>query len=156
MTVKVRIDAGDLCVAMLTIRRAIEAESFLPIAVFAPVRGGLVPGVMLSHTLNVPMFPLSYSLRDFEIKEDIPQSAVDFINKHPYKKVILIDDIVDGGDTMKQLVEVLQQRIPSIELKTAAIVHNTYQTNHTTDFYWWRLDRSSDDRWFEFFWEKPQ
>lgn len=123
-----------------------------PICVIAPVRGGLIPGVMMSHRLGIPLFPLSYSLRDHKANEDIPDSVFEYVTRSENKRVILIDDIVDGGHTMKDLVTKLQERISDIQIETAALICNIaqdFQPNHIG----WTIDRSKDDDFIDFFWE---
>ena len=44
--------------------RAMNHDGFRPDYIVGLTRGGLVPAVMLSHYLNVPMHSLGVSLRD--------------------------------------------------------------------------------------------
>ncbi len=124
-----------------------------PICVIAPVRGGLVPGVMMSHRLGIPLFPLSYSLRDHKACEDIPDSVFEYVTRSANKRVILIDDIVDGGLTMKQLVVKLRERIEDIQIETAALIVNTAQ-DFIPDYIGWEINRDKDDDFIDFFWEQ--
>lgn len=123
-----------------------------PICVIAPVRGGLVPGVMMSHLLGIPLFPISYSLRDHKANEDIPDSVFEFVTRSTNKRVILIDDIIDAGDTIKGLVAKIKDRIDEIDIEIASLIHNTAQ-DFVPDYPGWPIDRNKDDEFVEFFWE---
>ena len=61
-------------------------------------RGGLVPGVLLSHLLGVPMHTLKVQLRDGEEDTEMncwmPEDVVKATN------VLIVDDINDTGDTL--------------------------------------------------------
>lgn len=71
-----------------------------PDYIFAPIRGGLIPGVILSHKLNVKM----YAMEPDELEKTI----------HPkYRKnrtILFCDDIFDSGQTAKKCVEYLKQK----------------------------------------------
>lgn len=56
--------------------------------VYGIPRGGLVPAVILSHMLDIPMFT------HFE---------KDVVNCNFNKNVLIIDDIADSGNTLKKL-----------------------------------------------------
>ena len=43
----------------------IEKDNFNPDVIVGISRGGLIPGVMMSHKLNVPFKPVHASTRDF-------------------------------------------------------------------------------------------
>lgn len=117
--------------------------------VIAPVRGGLVPGVMLSHILGIPLFPLSYSLRDHKAIEDVPWSLINFVEARRDQPVLIIDDIVDGGDTMLGILEHLAP-IPIIDV--AALIHNI-EAPVKVRFSHSEIKRSEFKEWFNFYWE---
>ena len=43
----------------------LEADEFIPDVVVGISRGGLIPGVMISHKLEIPFKPVHASTRDF-------------------------------------------------------------------------------------------
>lgn len=53
-------------------------------------RGGLIPAVCLSHKLGVPYAPYHLYLNDITI---------------PRNRILIVDDIVDSGDTLAQIIE---------------------------------------------------
>ena len=64
------------------------------------------------------------------------------------KKVLLLDDIVDSGQTIKEVLEHLQDSFPDVTFKIASIYYKKSATVQP-DF----AIREADD-WIEFFWEK--
>jgi xanthine phosphoribosyltransferase len=64
------------------------------------------------------------------------------------KKVLLLDDIVDSGQTVKEVLEHLQGCFPEVEFKIASIYYKKTAVIQP-DF---ALHEAHD--WIEFFWEK--
>lgn len=117
--------------------------------IVAPVRGGLIPGVMLSHALGIPLFPLSYSLRDHKAIEDVPSSLLSFVENKRNLPVLLVDDIVDNGSTINGILEHLKM-IPIIDV--AALAHNI-EAPVKVRYSHQEFRRSVCSDWFNFFWE---
>ena len=64
----------------------IEADEFKPDVIVGISRGGLIPGVMISHKLNIPFKPVHASTRDFPHWEN-------YLPKSNDSKVLIVDDI---------------------------------------------------------------
>ena len=65
-------------------------------------RGGLIPGVVLSHKLGLRLVPITWSTRDHEEKESnlwIPEDIADGNN------ILVVDDIIDSGVAMRSLLD---------------------------------------------------
>ena len=74
----------------------LEADSFIPDVIVGISRGGLIPGVMISHKLNIPFKPVHASTRDFPHWENyLPQPGD--------QKVLIVDDICDSGETFERI-----------------------------------------------------
>lgn len=58
--------------------------------VYGPPRGGLIPGVMLSHRLRIPLVMNMEEVWRIDMQ---------------HKKVLIVDDISDSGRTMKYFRE---------------------------------------------------
>lgn len=123
-----------------------------PVAIIAPVRGGLIPGVYMSHLLGIPLFPINYSLRDHKADLEIPTSFYHYMLNHTGKTVLLVDDIVDTGDTFRGITEAFDH-FEGVDLITAALFTNT-ESGVRVDYSGELLKRSEDERWYDFFWEK--
>ena len=64
-------------------------------------RGGLIPGIMLSHYLDAGFEPLEWQTRDGEFQDKIKANG---FNKN-LKGTIFVDDICDSALTIKQIKE---------------------------------------------------
>ncbi len=64
------------------------------------------------------------------------------------KKVLLLDDIVDSGQTIKEVLEHLQGCFPEVEFKIASIYYKKTAVIQPH----FALHEAND--WIEFFWEK--
>ena len=140
-----------------TIAKAVESSGWSPDYIVGIVRGGLVPAVHLSHKLKVPLVTVAWNMRDTTIfgRESICWIPEDL---HEGKKILIVDDIVDGGDTIKSLIDDWYQSsaglgdLPVDNLRVAAMFYNTSQ-DVKVDYYHHTIDRSFDQRWIHFPWE---
>lgn len=112
-------------------------------------RGGLLPAVLLSHRLDVPMRTVSWStfhkdqMREhaYDIAEDISEG----------KRILLVDDILDSGRTMAELLE--DWGCVRDKIKIAVLLHNTAQSI-IPDFWGRQFSRTETPDWIDFWWEK--
>lgn len=140
-----------------SITKQIEESDFLPDLIVGIVRGGGVPAVYMSHRLKVPVQMIHWNTRD----------DTEWGNEHncwvPEEiqgglKVLIVDDIVDGGDTIKELLSDWQTAVGGMgelnkdNIRVAAMWYNTAQ-DVTVDFYHKTIDRNEDQRWVVFPWE---
>jgi len=65
-----------------------------------------------------------------------------------YQKVLIVDDIVDSGDTMSEILKTLKNNFPEVRFKTLSIFQKQ-NAKIKADFY-----AQTTDEWIEFFWEK--
>lgn len=67
-------------------------------------RGGLIPAVMLSHRFNTRLVSLQWQTRDQnrKVDEDTLSSEVIIACNHS-DNVLIVDDIVDSGKTLKDI-----------------------------------------------------
>ena len=112
------------------------------------VRGGAIPAVCLSHRLGIPMRTVSWStfhndqMREYalDIAEDIASG----------KKILLVDDILDSGRTMKELLKDWECNRDNIGV--AVLIYNTQQELRP-DFYGRSINRDTEKDWISFWWE---
>jgi xanthine phosphoribosyltransferase len=73
-------------------------------------------------------------------------------------KVFLVDDIVDGGDTIRELLADWQASVagmghlPVDNIRICSMIYNTAQSVRP-HFYHQTVDREQDQRWVIFPWE---
>jgi hypoxanthine phosphoribosyltransferase len=117
-------------------------------------RGGLFLAGRLSYKLDIPLTAVSWSLRDtLECEHNawIPED----INEGQH--ILLVDDIIDGGQTIKALIADWEKVVPEAldmnNLSVACCILNTDQ-DYMPDFWHKTIDRSKDKDWVDFWWEK--
>ena len=84
-----RRDVNTLC-------REIALDKFDPQVIVGLSRGGLTPGVMMSHWFQKPFKPIRTSLRDFPEWED-------YLPRKTDERVLIVDDICDSGETFEKI-----------------------------------------------------
>lgn len=137
------------------IAKQIQESGFAPDYLVGVVRGGSVPAVYLSHKLKIPVVMVAWNTRD---NTEFGTESVTWIPEDLLagKRVLIVDDIVDGGQTIKELLEDWQKSvlepIPHENIRIAAMWYNTAQ-DVAVDFYHKTIDRDSDSRWIVFDWE---
>ena len=87
--------------------RDIVISSWRPDYIVGLTRGGLIPAVMISHYLNVPMYALGVSLRDGQGGESNLWMAEDALG-YP-KKEIFVNDENDIGAVLDAAGSLLEQ-----------------------------------------------
>ena len=112
--------------------RDITKSGFHPNYIVGLTRGGLIPAVMISQYLGVPMYALGVSLRDSDMgpesncwmAEDalgpnsrerfvedendvgaILEAASDLLESGTYKEILIVDDINDTGATFNWIMQ---------------------------------------------------
>lgn len=144
------------------ILRQMWVDSFKPEIIVGLVRGGVVPAVKLSHYLDCKMHTLSVSLRDHvDTVSDTVLSEMAFEGKN----ILVIDDIMDSGDTLKWVKQDWQtSHMPNHDkwnkdiwhktVKFAALVSNE-SSSIVVDYSGIHMNRvDQPDSWYVFPWEK--
>lgn len=116
-------------------------------------RGGLIPGVVLSHKLSLRLVPLSWSTRDFENREFNCWIPEDINNGD---KVLVVDDIIDSGEALKTMFEdwnsSVSNQLAYNNISIATLIYNKDQSI-VPHFYATKISRKKVPEWFEFWWE---
>ena len=113
------------------------------------VRGGAIPAVYLSHRLGIPMRGVSWStFHNDQMRESALDIAEDISDG---KSILLVDDILDSGRTMKELLQDWSQTRDKIGI--AVLVYNLQQ-ELKPDYFGTVIDRNVDKDWINFWWEK--
>ncbi|AAM05094.1 xanthine-guanine phosphoribosyltransferase [Methanosarcina acetivorans C2A] len=129
------ISFGEVSRLSRLLARKIKATGYKPDLIIAIGRGGFVPGRLISDFLlfnELTTMKVEHYTRGAEmgaearIKYPIP---VDISGK----KVLIVDDITDTGDTLSISVAYAQSLNPA-EIKTAVLQHKTC-SSFTPDFY---------------------
>ena len=86
----------DMCLDVNQLCRDIVLDNFKPDVIVGLSRGGLTPGVMMSHWLKKPFKPVKSALRDFPEWED-------YLPRKTDKRVLILDDICDSGERFERI-----------------------------------------------------
>ena len=118
-----------------------RSSNFKPTHIVGIARGGLIPAVMLSHQLNLPMETLGVSFRDNKATHHTKFKPIDDA------RYLIVDDINDSGTTFKVVSDIFRNR--RLDFKTAAII-NKKSSHFSVDFFG---EMFYYDDWINFPWE---
>ena len=94
-------DFHGICRALAAAASRFEPELILPIG-----RGGYYPGTLISHMLQVEVYPVRLSRRVNDIvKHESPQWIVEPPTIVAGKRVLVVDEICSSGETIRLVKE---------------------------------------------------
>jgi len=126
----------------------IENSNWSPNVIISINRGGCVPGIYLSHRLNLKHKVIDIQLRDSNRSPDfklVKQKIKRFDN------ILLVDDINDSGKTLNTIYDLSNVYLKKIY--NATLIYNQ-ESIIKTDFYGRMIKRSEDKNWYIFPWEE--
>lgn len=116
-------------------------------------RGGCLPAVCLSHGLGVPATMIDWSTRD----------GLNLHPRHHYKyfeelserftDILIVDDLVDSGKSLQQLIRTAKI---FCNVTVATLLHNTDVNLDVPHIYGTPFSRTTEPRYFDFWWEMFQ
>ena len=131
--------------------RDIVLDKFDPNVIVGLSRGGLTPGVMLSHWFKKPFKPVKSSLRDFPEWED-------YLPKPTDERVLIVDDICDSGETFQRMQGFIKgpRKNSPLELPVDVRFASLWWNNELTLrlILCQRNDKRFTDTWIHFPWEQ--
>ena len=138
-------------------------DSWLPDYVVGLTRGGLLPAVLISQYLDIPMETLKVSLRDSNAKEHNFWMAEDAARG---KNILVVDDINDTGATLAWIKQDWQDSVASADwskiwnenVRFAVLINNEPSEFKQIDYIGLEINKLDDPRWvnfpFENWWTK--
>ena len=151
------IDQADFLAMVQTLAQTIARGAWQPDFIVGIGRGGLVPAVYISHSLQIPMLSIDHSSK-------VPGFADNLLHKVAHMRVagsrmLFVDDINDSGGTINYVRKVLGEQLtagglPSNDddVRFAVLVDNA-SSQARVEFTVQTIDRATDKRWFVFPWE---
>ena len=136
---EMRRDVNSLC-------REILLDKFDPNVIVGLSRGGLTPGVMMSHWMKKPFKPIKTSLRDFPEWED-------YLPRKTDERVLIVDDICDSGETFHKIREHINERKKNgVDVRFATLWWNN-ECNFEPHYYVNEIAKDTTKTWIHFCWE---
>lgn len=122
-------------------------KPYEPDVILAIARGGMTLGHFLSEALEMRDL---YAINSIHYEETRKLDTIRIFNipdlTHA-KRVVIVDDIIDSGETMIEIKRVLHEKYPELDLKVAAVFYKE-KALLRPDF----VAREATE-WIEFFWD---
>ena len=128
---------------MLTKKIDQTFDALIPIS-----RGGLSMGQMLGEYYNIREV-YAINTIGYEGMQKLDEVSVFHIpHLVNVQRVLIVDDIVDSGETLFKVLKVLKAQYPTVEFITASIFYKSTAIIEPT---WWV---KKPQGWIEFFWSE--
>lgn len=124
-----------------------EIKPYAPDVILAVARGGMTLGHFLSEALEMRAL---YSINSIHYEETRKLDTIQIFNIPDLSKaerVVIVDDIIDSGETMIEIKRVLGQMYPDTDFKVASVFYKE-KALLRPDF----AAREATE-WIEFFWD---
>ena len=156
-------------------------DNFRPDYIVGITRGGLLPAIMMSHYLKVPMHSLDVSLRDNaqngpESNGWMSSDAFGYVDEEERavtksrwdvskrKKILIVEDINDSGATLNWIKQDWQagcfpdesswETVWNETVKFATLINNESSSFDDVDYFADTINRiETPDLWVDFPWE---
>lgn len=124
-----------------------EIKPYNPDVILAVARGGMTLGHFLSEALEMRAL---YSINSIHYEETRKLDTINIFNipdLSKAKRVVIVDDIIDSGETMIEILRVLTAKYPEADFKIASVFYKE-KALLRPDF----AAREATE-WIEFFWD---
>lgn len=116
--------------------------AFYPTTIVALSRGGLLPGVIISHLLENleitnTVVPVVYSSK---IGKGDNKNHTNILPPLPTMNVLVVDDITDGGRTLQEVTTFYRQQGYIVR---SAVLYYKESSVHVPTFYWQKIPANS-------------
>ena len=130
---------------------AMEADRWRPSLLVGVGRGGLAPGVYLSHRLDLPLVSVDHSARIAPFGEELV--AVLAARTRAGDRLLFVEDINDSGRTIGEIRRALaRQDADAANIRFAVLLDNI-RSAERVDYRFRTIDRDVTKDWFIFPWE---
>ena len=137
----------EMELALVEIINQIDQSNFSPEIIFSINRGGCIPGVYLSHLLNIPHYVIDVQLRDQKNNINISNLLE---SAKLERNILIVDDINDTGATFNFVKNSLTEYKGNFSY--ACLIENK-SSNFKVDFKGKIIDKKINPNWVIFPWE---
>ncbi len=123
-----------------------SAKVFEPDIILAVARGGVTLGHFLAERFKIRALYTLNSIHYDDTKKLDTVEVFNIPNLPANKKVLIVDDIVDSGESLEEIIKILKQKFPKTTFKTGVLFYKK-DAIFTPDF---KVKEAHD--WIEFFW----
>ena len=123
-----------------------KCRDFEPEILLAVARGGLTLSHLMAQAMDMRNL---YTLNSIHYEGELKLDTFNIFNipdvSHA-KKVLIVDDIVDSSETMREILKVLSEKFPNVEFKLATLFYkktavlrpdySVREANEWIDFFW--------------------
>lgn len=129
----------------------IKASGFKPDFIVGVTAGGLIPLYYLIKKLGNTSTVLTVTANSYD-KDKKKELKISYLPQADLsnKKVLLVDEIAETGDTLEKISQILKKEYKAGELKTATLWVNKDKCKFYPDFF----VINNQDEWVVFPWEK--
>ena len=123
-----------------------KCRGFEPEILLAVARGGLTLSHLMAQALDMRNL---YTLNSIHYEGELKLETFNIFNipdVSSAKKVLIVDDIVDSGETMREILKVLKEKYPEVKIKLATLFYkntalikpdfSVREANEWIDFFW--------------------
>lgn len=125
-----------------------QSREYKPDAIVAIARGGLMLGQLMGYGLDVRNVQ---TIRAESYDEQVQREGVTIVGEcdlQDAKRILIVDDIVDSGNTLQAVLDYLGVSAPKAERRSASLFYKS-SAGVQPDF----TVREAIE-WIEFFWER--
>lgn len=145
------ISHDDFLADVRSLAARIRADEWAPDFLIGIGRGGLVPGVYLSHALDVRMLSIDYSSKVYGFGEQLLAEVA--TRSSSGDQILLVDDINDSGNTICTLREAIEAAGGTLANVRVAVMITNSNSVESVDYAARTIDRRENKDWFVFPWE---
>ena len=133
--------------ALILIEDKLVHSNWMPDVIMGVNRGGVIPGVYLSHRIKRRHIPVDVRLRDHVDTNNLDALYKSIDNN---EKILIMDDINDTGATFEHIKF---NCVNNANVKYAALVNNK-PSSFKVDYWGYEINKDQNPQWVVFPWEE--